>query len=752
MGALRCTGLTLGTILMALSMNSRLAMSSLRGYIPVDVGSSKEKELILEKAETSKLPLKPTKNKEKWEVAYTSALEDPNDINKWDEVLGLLDEKWNQVSNNDKLALVIKSAVHAAYSKVLLRFPYLTEHWKRFLIVQYQLNGLEQSLETLRLGTSMNPQSVSLWVDYLGALLAIYESKPEEEKHAYLEEIRKQFRTAAQIIGLNYNSDLFWNKYIEFETKFATQSPSLEILDLYKHLISVPLYQYAQYYNQFSEISKSYSVGQIVTDGTLLLLFLAQFSKTLVDDLSILEQHQIIDSYGYSIFSETQRKVTEKWQYESALTYQEFSLLNLAEVEKQLGSWEKYIDYEIGCLQSILEEKRGNQIENIKSVFERALVPHCYSESLWMKYTKFLGEHIADKSEMFTLTKNVYDRAIFSFVPLDESNIRTEYVKFLMLMDEFDLCNEFLLDTIRLFSGMSANRVYVKLAYVHDVFEIIALWTDYVGTSKVVAVLEGYISSFFERVDRYKKEAGNKPAAVKENSKYELKPSHVTALLKFLNGDGICIVTTKYLKLLKDEGKIRAFYNKYHREEVFSNSVQFWKFFVEFEGYHQHNLINLRTIITHIKQKTALPKQAVDAFIDIYYEVTCANMAEATLLKSQDDYLDIIVKHEIEKSDDLVINSSARKRLAWNNYMLQDLGEQRGKGSLLGTKEDELMNMRFRHLGHPGIFRDSVPEFTNSMFASGEWVSLLDDDINAPPLPTFKNVDKANASIKYPDE
>lgn len=728
------------------------SMLSLNSYIPADVDSSKEKLPLFSKEESLKLPLKPTKNKEKWEVAYTSALEDPNDITKWNEVLDLLDEKWEQTSSNDKSAQTIKNAVQTTYSKLLLRFPYLTEHWKRFLIVQYKMNGLELSLDTLRQGTSSNPQSVSLWVDYLGALLAVYETKPETEKSAYLKEIRKQFQEVGQVIGLNYNSDPFWNKYIEFETKYASETPSLALLELYKHLISVPLYQYAQYYNQFAEISKSYKVDQIITDKTVLLQFLAQFSKTRVDELSILEQHQIIDSYNYNIFSETQKKVTEKWEYESLLTYQEFSLLDLEEIEKQSEAWVKYADYEIGCLQNTQGEKRNDQIKIITSVFERALVPNCFNQSLWLKYIKFSRENITEKTEMFQQTKAIFDRAIFTFVPLDESNIRKEYITFLMLMDKFDLCNEFLLDTIRLFSGISGNRIYVKNAYIHDIKQLITLWKEYTNEKKLLTALEGFISAHFERIDRYKKEAEPTTITEEEKDKYELKPSYLTAFSRFLNGDGICVVATEYLRLLKDEVKIRSFYNKYHREEVFSLSVQFWKFFLEFEGYKQQNLVNLRTVISYIKQKTALPKQAVDAFIDIYYEVTCANLADAISLRSQDDFLDILVNRGIEKSDDLVINTSARRRLAWNNYMLQDLAEQRGKGMHFGFKEEELMNMRMRHLDHPGIFVDCIPELTNSMFAHGEWVSLLDDNVGAPPLPTFKNVDKASASIKYPDE
>ena len=734
-------------------MNS-FTMSDLEGFIPADVDHSKEEHLLnLKQGEGhSKLPLKPTKNKDKWEIAYASAVEEPNNIEKWNELFDLLDEKWEQLQPTER-SEAFKTSVSSSYAKLLLRFPYLTEHWKRYLIVQYKMNGIDESLNTLRHSTRRNPQSVSLWVDFLSAMLAVHESKPENEKETHLKDIRKEFKSAEQFIGLNYNSDPFWNKYIEFETKYATEEPSLSLLELYKRLISIPLYQYAQYYNQFCQISKNYSVEHVVKDEQMLQQFLTLYSKSLVKDLSIVEQHQIIDAYAYSVFVETQKKVNEKWAFESLVTLQEFLLRDISEIQKQYESWEKYADYEIACLQSISDEKRGFQFQLVSSVFERALVPHCFNANLWLKYIKFLEDNTSDPTERFSSVKAVYDKAIFEFVPLDESNIREQFVLFLMSNEKFDLCNEFLLDCIRLFSGITGSGIYAKKAYIHEVRLILQLWEDNVDISELLILLEGIISGYFERIDRYKKEVDASPTQKQEKSKYEFKSSYSTALSRFLNDDGICIITAHYLRLLPDSDKIRNFFNKYHREEPLSRSVQFWKFFIEFEGYKEHNLINLRTIFSFIKTKSSLPKQAVDAFVDIYYDIICANMAEALCLRSRDDFLDILINRDIEKSDDLVVNVSARKRLARNNYMLRDAGDPRGKANLQHLlKEEELMNMRLKHLDHPGIFVDAAPEFTNSMFDRKEWVSLLDTNLTAPPLPQTKNVEKANANIRYSDE
>ena len=90
---------------------------------------------------------------------------------------------------------------------------------------------------------------------------------------------------------------------IEFETNQLKQSK--ELLELYLRVIKIPLYQYAQYYNQFSEINKQFEIQQIITSSDQLNQYVNEFGKNHLDDLSLLEKHQIIDDFTASIFSNT---------------------------------------------------------------------------------------------------------------------------------------------------------------------------------------------------------------------------------------------------------------------------------------------------------------------------------------------------------------------------------------------------------------------------------------------------------------
>lgn len=715
------------------------------GVIPQDLGTTRDSnfaqsdDLFL----SARMHGKAAKSQDKWRIARTAVLEDQNNITKWNELLDLLDEKWEH-GGDDKDS--IKAAIAASYTHLLLRFPYISEYWKRYLIMQYKMNGLKDSLEVLEAATKLFPQSVTLWVDYLSALMS-QQDIPKEENE---KKIRLHFEAASKIVGFNFNADPFWDKYIEFEKNSTTP----QLLQLYSRLITIPLYQYAQYYNQFAEISKNYSVLEVVTDPKVLQKYLDQFSKGLPEDLSVLEQHQIIDDYSYTIFGETQRRVNEIWPFESALTYQELSLTHYDDVKKKQEAWVKYLDNEINELQS--STNRNLQFEAVVSLFERALVPNCHDGTMWQKYITFLSD-TTDPTTDFEKIKKIYDRAVFLFVPLDQYQIRDNYATFLLQNDKFDICNEFLLDSLRTLSGSTGTRLYAKSSFVHDVKRLIEVWRDNIPAAQITKILEGLISGYFERVDRYKKEAAQ-PEAEQEKSKLEFKAAYASSLSKLLNDDAICVVVVQYLKLLdstKETAAIRKFYNKYCHESAFSSSVQFWRFYVDFE-IGQRNLINLKQIIDHIKLASALPKIAVDAFIDTYYEVVCANMY--TAFGSKDDkILEILMTIDIEKSESLTVNHSARSRLAANNYMIQEMEEQRAVKSNANhypgyKRDDELMKMVKRQIGHPGVFVDAVPEITNSIMNENVWVSLADEDIKVPPLPLFRNVEKASMPIHYPDE
>lgn len=668
----------------------------------------------------------------------------PNSIGQWNELIRKSEDKYDNSGAQDDQRKKYATSTSNVYRQLLSRFPFLTELWKQFLIFTYKANGLKDSLAVLELATKVHPQSISLWVEYLTALTSA------GDEYFPANRIDQEFSRAKSHIGYNFHSDPFWDLYISHVSR---KDDPKDLLSLYLYLIHIPLYQYAKYYNQFVEMNKTFDVNEIVEDENHLNNLLKAFDKTDVSELSALEKGQLIDEYANSIFVETQRQVNEKWPYESSLGLQEFQLSTPPDVEP----WLRYLNYELDILKTLPDEsQKVHQLRFISNLFERAVVPNCFNSQVWLNYCDFAETHLP-----FDEAKSVYDRAVFNFVPLNEPQIRVKYEGFLMKHEMFDVCNEYLLDLLRLFSGSTGCNIYSKAPYMHTLQQIVSLWNKHVASDTLTGILESIVSGFFDRVDRYKKEP-TRDQNGRDKMQYELKQAFVTLLSKLLNQDGITVITVAYLKLLETAGKvvqIRQFFNKYFKEQAFLWSVQFWKFFVDFEGYNQVNLVNLRSIINIIKEKTALPQRAVEGFLEIYHEIVLKNLKSAILLKGPngEDLHDTLINLGLEKSRSLSTNKSAAKRMAANNAYIKDLEDLKKSrnssshySSSLVDREKEFRKYVKSHVFHPGIFRE-LPE-QNPPATEAKFVSLLDDNVHVPEFPTFKNLDKASRPVQYPEE
>ncbi|KAF3987619.1 hypothetical protein FT663_04381 [Candidozyma haemuli var. vulneris] len=686
---------------------------------------------------------KSSKAKDSWKKTSSHPRES-NSITEWNEIIRKAEEKWDTFEGPEDQRAKLAASATSIHRQLLSRFPFLTEQWKQFSIFTYKVSGLKDSLAVLELASKKFPQSVSLWVEYLTALISAGDEFSDSHN------IDREFARAKGHIGYHFNSDPFWDMYIAHTSK---KDDPKDLLELYLYLIHVPLYQYARYHNQFVDINKTFDVSEIIRDESRLSELLKSFDKASVDELSALEKQQLIDDYTNSIFAETQAQVNEKWTFESALVVQDFSP-NAATDPKP---WLDYLKHELEALKSASDEsQKKRQVVSITNLFERSVVPNCFTSAIWLEYGKFAQEFLA-----FEDAKAVFDRAVFNFVPLNEPEIRIMYKDFLMKNEQFDVCNEYLLDLIKLFSGSTGSNIYTKAPYIHSIQQLLSLWQEHVSPEKLQSILDSLVTGYFDRVDRYKKETPSNTTSGDTKSKYELKPAFITILSKLLNDDGISVVAVAYLKVLetaKEVVKIRTFYNKYYQEPSFSWSVQFWKFFVEFEGYNQVNLVNLRSVLNYINEESALPQRAVDAFAEIYHEIILKNLKLAMLLKGPngEDLHDTLTNFDLGKSHSLWDTPEA-KRMAKNNAHIRDMEEQRSSKNTSNhyspssfDRQKEFQKFIKNYSFNPGIFQE-LPE-QNHPEKEFEFVSLVDDDIKLPELPTYKNLDKLNGPIQYPDE
>lgn len=703
----------------------------------------------------------------------------PNDISKWDLLFKSFNDEFEELydeQNIERISDEFKKLVYRSYSRLLHRFPYLTNYWKDFLIFEYKLKGAEASIDVLSKSIDNFPHSIDLWSNYMSALITQYESTSEISKRKeQIDFIRGQFDKALAYNGQHFLSHPLWDKLLEFETSLNTENEiSKEIFFSCLKIIRIPLYQYAQYYKKFMEINKRFSINDVFSmeqDKNLLIKeYLDRFNKHSIEELSLIEEHQIIDDYSYKVFIKTQAKVNEKWTYESAITATEFSLQNYNQIEEESEKWMNYLNHEIEIYKSLENEDNDKlrQYEYTINIFERSLIPLCLNSNAWLKYLAFINTLHLKRDIKYERMKAIYDLAINRFIPLDDNYIRFSYGAFFMKYNKFDLSNELFFELIKLFGALGSSKVYQKNDYLEAVSSLIKLWSQVLNESKTTKILEEIIDNYFEKADRYSKRPGA-PETKKEkdenSEKLTFDDRYVKILEKLLNDESICVIIDFYLNYLmihltpSTYIKIRKFFNRYYKESALQKSVKFWKFFIEFEGLIHHNMINLKRIVRYVQYNTQLPKSVLDGIVDLNYDIVSANVSEildSTANTGRSD--DTLIMYDNDVSESLIVNSSARKRLANNNYLIQELEEMKiaksqnkyESGQPLVNREEELLKIIRKHADHPGIIVDHTPEISNKIMSEGNWISLDKDFVEVPNFPTFKNVEKASLPITYP--
>ncbi|KAG2733691.1 hypothetical protein G9P44_003216 [Scheffersomyces stipitis] len=660
----------------------------------------------------------------------------PNDLTKWDKLFQSFERTFTVKFEGkpDKVSTQFKLLVTKTYASLLSRFPYLASYWKSWSIFAFKLSGTKESIEVLEKSVIGFPYSVELWTDYISALILTYGNDPEK-----LSFIRAQYSEALRLNGLNFLSHPLWDKVIEFETGIGEKSV---IVGLYLRVTKIPLYQYAQYYNSFTQINKNYDITDVIPSLEL-AEYVKRFNKTDVTELTLGEKNQVVDDHTDIIFTSTQEQVTDKWSHESSIFIHDFSLDRLDEIAKEKEIWIKYLDHEISKYKV---SSAIDQFDNVANIFERALVPNYYNEGIWLKYLAFINISELEDEVKYEKAKAIYLRAI-SGLPVESTVLRSLYPKFLMKYKHLDIAKSYLYDYLKLFGGRG-NR-YFKSQYLQTVQDTVEVWEKSENSKDYLAKLQTIVDEYFSL---------HNAKSIKKDSK-GVKGESADALfvLNLLNDEAITIITVAYLKELYAQtdsvSRIREMFNLLYKENAFKKSVLFWKYFLNFERLHGQTLHNLRMIINYVKTETQLPKAIVDAFITIEYDIIGANLDSAVEQHRAGvprSSLEDLIKNDMETSLSLIHNASARKRLANSNYIVKDAEDLKSAHKTNFNREAELLKITRKHIGHPGILIEAIPDITNKFMKEGNDVSLLDSKLVVPSFPTFKNAEKANASINYP--
>ncbi|KAG4095305.1 TPR-like protein [Neocallimastix lanati (nom. inval.)] len=340
--------------------------------------------------------------KSEYDRLWEAVSKDPNDFKSWEELIAVVENVEGGITQNIKPEDAEK--IHHVYENFLFKFPLCFGYWKKYSDIEMIIGGPEKAEEVFEKGVSAIHNSIDLWIQYCDFKIQYCKDN---------EKIRDLFERGAQNVGLDFQSQPFWEKYVEWEEANHEEAKAFAILE---RVIKIPLHAYTQLFERYSNLSVTRPISELVPPDKLKEVEEA-VDKSLEGKEDKSNREQLIRQKIHEIKSEqymkVQSEVGKRWEFEMEIKRPYFHVKPLDQY--QLKNWRKYLDF---------EESQGD-FYRIYTLYERCLVSCALYEEFWERYAKYL----ASKGNIQDAT-NIFLKAINVFIPPNNPSIRLAFAVF----------------------------------------------------------------------------------------------------------------------------------------------------------------------------------------------------------------------------------------------------------------------------------------------------------------------------------
>ncbi|KAK7206284.1 hypothetical protein BZA70DRAFT_276220 [Myxozyma melibiosi] len=339
-----------------------------------------------------------------WNRLHDLVGQDPDNFDNWENLIRATEAIDDGLGRSSKPEVIAEA--RKIFDAFLAKFPLLFGYWKRYADIEFAIAGSDAAELVYQRGVASITNSVDLWSSYCSFKM---ETCPDED------EVRELFDMAADIIGLDFLSHTFWDKYIEFEERMERQDLVFAVL---ARIIRIPMHQYARYFERYTTMGASQPVESLLPEEEVSKIK-EEIRTELGESKSGAELEQEIRTRIHqvhvNIFNETQKETMSRWPFEAEIKRSYFHVTPLE--EKELINWRKYLDF---------EEVEGD-LPRIRFLYEKCLVATALYDEFWFRYVRWMT---TQGEEHFEEVRNIYRRGAALFVPVGRPAFRIEYAHF----------------------------------------------------------------------------------------------------------------------------------------------------------------------------------------------------------------------------------------------------------------------------------------------------------------------------------
>ncbi|CDK30025.1 unnamed protein product [Kuraishia capsulata CBS 1993] len=609
-----------------------------------------------------------------WKPSLERVSEDVNEVDAWDQLVRILESVVFGYSNDGtkpKPPPELLKSVTLVFDSFLGRFPLFFAFWKNYVAVSYQLEGLSAAIKVFDKALSLAPYSLDIWSDYLSVIVA--------NKALPVEAIRAAFEEACSSVGRQYLSHPVWDAYLEWEASESGESSS-ECLAIILRLLELPLHQYAKYFTRFYELKPYFAITDLIPADRL-----ATLTATPIDALDVDTSAQIIDDYFNALFESTQKGTNERWAYESAIKEFDFSLNEVPAAE--LAAWEAYLDY----------EELNGITDQIRCVYERALVPTASSEVIWKRYLRWLLKTSTDHEDLEAVFKRCH-----IFVPEDKPEVRFMFARYHEKLGALDAAKAVYLSLLGKGVGVAKYLGFLERTKEEKVFR---------------DGCDALINSLYPEQPKKKAKTNSNGARLAKDADFVELQNTLTEQTSAM----AVVYVARYRRERENSRDCRNFFTAHYKLPALRSCTAFWTLFFDFEA-SQRNTANMYNILEYVCAQGQIPITTINEMIRRYLQIVSRCVGVSVLASSRLDLVKLLLETDSEAP------THAR------HFLKQRLSQQ----------GDEPVEKRLAaENGHPGIVVEKRPRLVNPV-----------DPLNVfevQSLPNFKHAEKATAPIVYPD-
>ena len=134
--------------------------------------------------------------------------------------------------------------VRKAFGKFLKSYPYCFVYWIKWSEIEKRHGEYDEALEVLKRGlVAMEYLSIDIWIAYLELYHKLFNDHDEFDTA-----FRGWCETAVENVGLNFHSDILWERYIEWEHE---RRNLIFITEIFRRLITIPTKLYNKHWDNF---------------------------------------------------------------------------------------------------------------------------------------------------------------------------------------------------------------------------------------------------------------------------------------------------------------------------------------------------------------------------------------------------------------------------------------------------------------------------------------------------------------------